>query len=407
MRTGPATPSSRNRRAKDFGRTEGRDRLPCRGSRPPRRGGRRRRAHPKASSRRIGAPDHALVGQQVDEQQRHRADDGGTGAQLEGQRDQTPRVFTERRTRPCDVSGDSWVPPPIMCPLPSLRLSQRPRLCRSPGRRRVRGSPSRPSTGSGHPLSPWCNPWSSARDRADHHRHGPGEPDRGRHRGQSRAGAAAAGGGRASGADLVVFPELMLVGYPPEDLVLKPAVVRACAPRPGASWRATPPTAGRRWWSGRPGATAARSTTRPSCCAAGPSPAASTSTSCPTTACSTRSACSQAGPIPGPVRLPSRPAGRPARASWSARTCGSRTWPRRLGESGAEILLVPNGSPFEHGKLDQRLQLARGAGHRDRPAAALCQPGRRPGRAGVRRRLVRARRATAGWWRRRRASSRR
>ena len=29
-----------------------------------------------------------------------------------------------------------------------------------------------------------------------------------------------------------------------------------------------------------------------------------------------------------------------------------------LAESGAEILIVPNGSPFEHGKQDQRLQLA-------------------------------------------------
>lgn len=32
-----------------------------------------------------------------------------------------------------------------------------------------------------------------------------------------------------AGADLVVFPELMLIGYPPEDLVLKPAAVRVCA----------------------------------------------------------------------------------------------------------------------------------------------------------------------------------
>ena len=28
---------------------------------------------------------------------------------------------------------------------------------------------------------------------------------------------------RAAGADVVVFPELFLNGYPPEDLVLKPA----------------------------------------------------------------------------------------------------------------------------------------------------------------------------------------
>ena len=31
---------------------------------------------------------------------------------------------------------------------------------------------------------------------------------------------------REQGADLVCFPELVLTGYPPEDLVLKPAFVR-------------------------------------------------------------------------------------------------------------------------------------------------------------------------------------
>src|SRR5258708_30545841 len=33
---------------------------------------------------------------------------------------------------------------------------------------------------------------------------------------------------RADGADLVVFPELFIAGYPPEDLVLKPAFQSAC-----------------------------------------------------------------------------------------------------------------------------------------------------------------------------------
>ena len=33
---------------------------------------------------------------------------------------------------------------------------------------------------------------------------------------------------RAQGADLVVFPELFIAGYPPEDLVLKPAFQAAC-----------------------------------------------------------------------------------------------------------------------------------------------------------------------------------
>ena len=31
---------------------------------------------------------------------------------------------------------------------------------------------------------------------------------------------------KAAGADLIMFPELQLTGYPPEDLVLKPEFVR-------------------------------------------------------------------------------------------------------------------------------------------------------------------------------------
>src|SRR5512146_1316969 len=35
--------------------------------------------------------------------------------------------------------------------------------------------------------------------------------------------------GRRGGADLVVTPELSLCGYPPEDLLLRPAFIDACA----------------------------------------------------------------------------------------------------------------------------------------------------------------------------------
>ena len=42
--------------------------------------------------------------------------------------------------------------------------------------------------------------------------------------GKVRAARAAAA---AQGADIVVFPELFIAGYPPEDLVLKPAFSRA------------------------------------------------------------------------------------------------------------------------------------------------------------------------------------
>ena len=47
----------------------------------------------------------------------------------------------------------------------------------------------------------------------------------------ANAAAMLAARGRAAtvGADLVVFPELSLIGYPPEDLVLKPALIERAA----------------------------------------------------------------------------------------------------------------------------------------------------------------------------------
>src|SRR3954464_14082276 len=72
------------------------------------------------------------------------------------------------------------------------------------------------------------------------HRDCPAQPDGGRRRRQPRQGARGArrgtpargGGARADaasqGADLVLYTELYLAGYPPEDLVLKPAFLAAC-----------------------------------------------------------------------------------------------------------------------------------------------------------------------------------
>ncbi|MGF1461986.1 MAG: NAD+ synthase [Maricaulaceae bacterium] len=45
---------------------------------------------------------------------------------------------------------------------------------------------------------------------------------------QARAARAAARESGFGGADIIVFPELFLLGYPPEDLVYKPTVVEAC-----------------------------------------------------------------------------------------------------------------------------------------------------------------------------------
>ncbi|HNJ47290.1 MAG TPA: NAD+ synthase [Novosphingobium sp.] len=44
---------------------------------------------------------------------------------------------------------------------------------------------------------------------------------------------------RAAGADLIVFPEMQLIGYPPEDLVLKPALIERAAQEMDALAQAT------------------------------------------------------------------------------------------------------------------------------------------------------------------------
>ena len=86
--------------------------------------------------------------------------------------------------------------------------------------------------------------------------------------------------------------------------------------------------------------------------------------------------------------------GRPARASWSARTSGRGRGRGPGRERGRD--------PARAQRLALRARqggrahaVAQGPGDRDRPAAGLRQPGGRPGRAGVRRRLVRAARPTA------------
>ena len=63
-----------------------------------------------------------------------------------------------------------------------------------------------------------------------------------------------------------------------------------------------------------------------------------------------------------------------------------------IAETGGEILLVPNASPYEVGKTDVRVQLGVKRVIESGLPLRLPQPGRRPGRGGLRRRLVRARR---------------
>ena len=60
-----------------------------------------------------------------------------------------------------------------------------------------------------------------------------------------------------------------------------------------------------------------------------------------------------------------------------------------IAETGGEILLVPNGSPYWRGKTDERLSVAVARVVESRLPLDLSQPVRRPGRACLRRRLLR------------------
>ena len=63
---------------------------------------------------------------------------------------------------------------------------------------------------------------------------------------------------REAGADLVLFPELAVTGYPPEDLLLRPSFLRAA--RRARSRRSPPRRAESPRSSGRPTSTATSST---------------------------------------------------------------------------------------------------------------------------------------------------
>ncbi|WP_155263413.1 NAD+ synthase [Sphingomonas segetis] len=159
--------------------------------------------------------------------------------------------------------------------------------------------------------------------------------------------------GRAAGADLLLCPELQLIGYPPEDLVLKPEFVRrahectdqlvAATTEPGpAILIGTPVAEGGAVYNAmilaNEGRVLARTLKR----------------ELPNYGTFDEKRIFTPGPLPDPIEFMGVKIGVPiCEDIWQEVVCA------HLAEAGAEMLLVPNGSPYELDKDDKRYRLVR------------------------------------------------
>jgi NAD+ synthase len=154
------------------------------------------------------------------------------------------------------------------------------------------------------------------------------------------------------GADLVVTPEFSIGGYPPEDLVRKPAFVAACEAAI-AELAADTADGGPGLIVGGPWREGGRIYNAAFVLDAGRILARRAKHELPNYGVFDDKRVFDAGPAPGPVAFRGVRLGLMICEDW---------WfpavPETLAESGAELLLSINGSPYEFDKQAQRLQLA-------------------------------------------------
>ena len=157
----------------------------------------------------------------------------------------------------------------------------------------------------------------------------------------------------ALGADLVVFSELVLVGYPPEDLVLRPSLVQAAA---AVLRELEDESAGRipGIVIGLPWAKDGQVHNTVALVADGRAQLRFKH-ELPNYGVFDEKRVFAAGPLPEPVQFRDIRLGIPICEDIWYPTCAAH-----LKKRGAQLLLVPNGSPYEVDKIHHRLELVRG-----------------------------------------------
>ena len=161
----------------------------------------------------------------------------------------------------------------------------------------------------------------------------------------------ARGDAAALGSDVVLFSELFIVGYPPEDLVLKPAL-QADA-RAAVEALAVETSSGPAVLIGTPWVDDGKLYNAMACLDGGVVKALRYKVDLPNYGVFDEKRLFVPGPMPGPLDIRGVRIGVPiCEDIWTSDVVEC------LAETGAEFLLVPNGSPFEATKDEVRLNIA-------------------------------------------------
>jgi NAD+ synthase len=158
-------------------------------------------------------------------------------------------------------------------------------------------------------------------------------------------------------ADLVAFSELFIAGYPPEDLVLKPAFQAACRAAVEALARETA-DGGPGVLIGTPWVEDNKLYNAYALLAAGRIAAIRFKVNLPNYGVFDEKRVFATGPVPGPVSFRGVRLGLPICEDTWTDWGDYENVVECLAETGAEILLVPNGSPYWRDKTDARLNVA-------------------------------------------------